>query len=364
VVLTSTNAVHYLMERGLLDPSSVVDGDIMILEAPRRNRNFKVIRRKQPGFFLKQVKKWDQASMATLQVEAHCYQLAASHPDFAALGGIMPRFYAYDASRSILVTELVSDSESVSEHQLRSGAFPVEIGARLGEAFGLYHRETRNKTYEASVNAAFPRRAPWILSYHQTTAPYMAQLSGGNVQLLNLLQSYPAFAEQLDRIRTEWRPTTLIHGDIKWDNCILHPNGGGQYAVKVVDWELADWGDPCWDVAAIFSQYLSQWIHSLPLHTGLPPSQLVEMTQLPMGKLQPSLQAFWLAYSKSLDLDSKAARTLLERSMRYTGARMIQTAYEYMQSQQQLTPTTPILLQACLNILSEPKEAITELLGL
>jgi hypothetical protein len=364
VVLTSSNVVHYLMERCLLHPSSVVDGDIVILEAPRRNRNFKLIRRKQPGFFLKQVQKWDQASVATLQCEAHCYQLAASHPDFAALGGIMPRFYAYDSTRSILVTELVTDAESVSEHQHRTGTFPLEIATRLGEAFGLYHRETRNKTYDATVNSAFPRRVPWILSYHLTSPQYTAQLSGGNVQLLNLLQRYPAFAEQLDRIRTEWRPTTLIHGDIKWDNCILHPNGSGQLAVKVVDWELADWGDPCWDVAAIFSQYLSQWIHSLPLHTGLPPSQLVEMTQLPMGKLQPSLQAFWLAYSASLGLDAKAARTLLERSMRYTGARMIQTAYEYLQLQQQMTPITPMVLQACLNILAEPKEAIVELLGL
>src|SRR5258708_26860880 len=125
--------------------------------------------------------------------------------------------------RSILVTALVSDAESVSEHQHRSGAFPVDIGTRLGEAFGLYHRETRNKTYDASVNSAFPRRVPWILSFHLTTPQYTSQLSVGNVQLLNLVQRYPAFSEQLDRIRTQRRPTTLVHGDIQRDNCILPP---------------------------------------------------------------------------------------------------------------------------------------------
>ena len=45
MLLTSTNIVHYLLERGLVSAEQVVDGDYMVVEAPRRNRNFKVMKR-------------------------------------------------------------------------------------------------------------------------------------------------------------------------------------------------------------------------------------------------------------------------------------------------------------------------------
>ena len=49
---------------------------------------------------------------------------------------------------------------------------------------------------------------------------------------------------------------------------------------------------------------------------------------------------------------------------RYCGARMIQTAYEYLQYSQQISQPTLFLLQASMNILSNPQEAIYELLGM
>jgi hypothetical protein len=59
MVLTPLNLVHLLIERGFITADSVVDGRYLAIESSRRQRSFKVIRRGLPGYFVKQVKRWD-----------------------------------------------------------------------------------------------------------------------------------------------------------------------------------------------------------------------------------------------------------------------------------------------------------------
>ena len=57
-----------------------------------------------------------------------------------------------------------------------------------------------------------------------------------------------------------------------------------------MDWELADWGDPCWDVAAIFSAFIVFWIQSLPLAQGEGIQQAMKISQFPIEKMQPAMR--------------------------------------------------------------------------
>jgi hypothetical protein len=50
--------------------------------------------------------------------------------------------------------------------------------------------------------------------------------------------------------------------------------------------------------------------------------------------------------------------------MRFGAARMIQTAYETMQFSPQISPHALCMLQVSFNILREPSEAVSHLLGL
>ena len=64
--LTAYNLPHYLMSKGLISAQSVVDGDFVLAEAGRRNRNFKVMRRQQPGLFVKQIKSMEAQAITTI----------------------------------------------------------------------------------------------------------------------------------------------------------------------------------------------------------------------------------------------------------------------------------------------------------
>jgi hypothetical protein len=374
MIITKETVAHYLLGRGLLSFDSVVDGDLLVVEATSRNRNFKVIRAENPGYFVKQVKTFDAQAVETMRYETACYWLSHHDPDFEPLRALMPKFYDSDPARHALVIELLPEGGSLSDYHRQLGSFPVEVGVQLGRILGTYQREMgRRLRDDGAKSNSFARRVPWILSLHQLNQNIFGQLSAANTQVLNIVQSYPDFPATLDRLRERWRFDSLIHGDIKWDN--LHvtvdsdgeenkEGANGKMNLRLIDWELADFGDACWDAGAVFQSYLSFWVFSMPAVAGVPAEQLVGSAQFPVERMQPAIRAFWKTYVETRGLNHEEARDALERSVSYGAARMIQTAYEYMFHAPQITTSALYLLQLSLNILKSPREATASLLAL
>ena len=127
---------------------------------------------------------------------------------------------------------------------------------------------------------------------------------------------------------------------------------------------MADWGDACWDLAGIFSAYLSFWVQSLPGNGMANPEALVAQARFPIERMQPAIRSFWDTYTQCRDVLGQAARDLLRRTVLYTGARNIQTAFEFLQTSPQASSGTVLLLQLSMNILANPEEASRELLGI
>jgi thiamine kinase-like enzyme len=48
-----------------------------------------------------------------------------------------------------------------------------------------------------------------------------------------------------------WSARAPIHGDVKWDNVLARREPSGAWRLWLIDWELAGWGDPGWDVAGL-----------------------------------------------------------------------------------------------------------------
>jgi hypothetical protein len=363
VILSPENLVYYLLERGLVTPESVVNSGIEISEIPRRNRNFKIKQRNGPGYFLKQVRQWEPETLRTLQSEAQCYRLATEDPTFSDLASIVPHFHSFDPRRSVLVTELLDGAETVNEHHFRNAAFPVEVAQQLGRTFGNYHRKAILNP-PGTLDGMFSRRPAWALSMHDMPPHTVPNLSGGIHQLLGMVRQFPQFGTALEKLRAEWRFEVLLHGDIKWDNCVLCPGSNGDLQLKIVDWEMADWGDSCWDLAGIFSAYLSFWVQSLPANGAANPDMLVAQAQFPIEKMQPAMQSFWNTYCECRELPPKAAQELLLRTVLYAGARNIQTAFEVLQTSPTANAGTVLLLQLSMNVLGNPETASRELLGI
>jgi len=364
MILSSRTLVHYLLERGLVAPETVVDGDYSAREMTRRNRNFRVLRGALPGLFVKQSADWEPFSTETLRREATCYLLARDDPDFAALGEMMPRFVDFDAPHFILTVELLPTAETLADHLGRGDDVPRRVAERLGTLLGRYHRHAGSRARDAARDSAFPRGLPWILNVMHHNPASVGPVSAGNRALVEMLGRYPAFGPALDAVRDGWRRDALVHGDLKWENFLVLPSPAPDAPpeLRIVDWELADFGDACWDVGSVFQAYLSSWLLSIPaaVPAGARPA---ELATLPVERMQPAIHAFWAAYSGMLGLDAAGSAERLRRSILFAAARLIQTAWEYTVSTEHVPANVLYLMQVAMNVLTRPDDAVRHLLG-
>jgi hypothetical protein len=364
MILSRSNVVHYLLDQGLLSYDAVVDDDLMVADSTRRNHNFKVLCGAGQGFFIKQVKAGDRQIAANLAAEATCYHLARGIPEWPALGAIVPRDVLYDRQRHILVTELLPNAESLMEYHFRLKAFPPEAAALFGGQLGRLHGQPAPPLEGRPEASKFRRQPPWALSAHCDRL--FAEISGGSSKLFQIIQGFPDFQRTLDAMRDNWRYDQLVHGDLKWENCVIYPlaSGDGNLGGRIVDWELADLGEPAWDVGGMLQSYICFWVISMRFDADRSLAAVEKTAAYPIERMQPSIRAFWQAYVDELKIDTEAADAMLIRSVRYGAARMIQTAYEALQYTAELSPTALALLQVSLNVLKDPKRAAVELLGL
>ena len=356
--LTAANLPHYLTSRGLLDPEAIVAGDVGVLDASRRNRNFKVLRGAAPGLFVKQMREMQPDAMLTLRREAACYEIAAGHP---ALSRLMPKLVRYEPTRHVLVLELLPEAESLLGYHGRMRGFPPEIGRLLGQGLGVYHGQAGGLIEDERLNGLLARQIPVILTLGRGGHGMLGHFGRIGPAVSALLQQHAEFQALLDALGAEWRFDSLIHGDMKWDNVLVFP-APVELDFRIVDWEMADCGDAGWDVGAVLQSFLSAWITSMPIGSGLPPDAYVGMASQPLEAMRPVLRAFWQSYASTRGFDAERGRRELERCMRFGAARLAWSAVEQRLYVPELDPTATALLQVSLNVLKDPARAVRELL--
>ncbi len=362
-MLSSNDLVHYLLEQNLITFDSVVDGDLTIAATRSRNHNFRVIRRGSTNFFVKRALPTDEQTRLTLHREAVWYQTVNNAEVFSKLREYLPIYYGYDPDYPLLVIELIPNGISLREYHNLVRSFPVKIGQLIGQALAACHSISEH-TVSAQAQDLFQFHLPWILTVDLHSRPFHNALSPANLELLTIVRQDPEFDKLLTDLRNRWHRTALVHGDMKWDNCIVYPiaENDPPTSFKVVDWETFGLGDPGWDIGAIFHAYLAYWVWSMPVIENSTITQLIDNARFPIETMQPALQAFWQTYREELQLSESQANDLLIQSVMFSGARLLQTTYESMYQSVRLTAHAIYMVQLGQNLLSSPEEAIEILL--
>jgi hypothetical protein len=364
--LTATSLPSYLIGRGLVDADAVVDGDLAILEAGRRNRNFKVFRGSLPGLFVKQVNNaasWEP--VVTVQREASLYGAVKARPSLAALSRVAPRLVDYNPVNCSLITELVPDGESFAERYDRTEVIPEAAGAALGYSMAIYHSLPREALAELASALALPVQIPWVLNFEPMTMAPLSQFGAGGPILAAALQIHPALYRCLIGLRYEWTIDSFIHSDIKLDNLVISEESDVDMPteVRVVDWELGDLGDASWDVGGILA---SAWVHALlPLAvaSGTSAAPSVAQAQKRLVGMQPALRRFWAGYVTNRGLTG-VARPYLERSLRFAAGRLVLSVFEFLHGTPQMNLALAAMLKLGEDIALNPGRAASELIGL
>ncbi|HEV2803283.1 MAG TPA: phosphotransferase [Pyrinomonadaceae bacterium] len=367
MILTRQNVAFYLLERGLLSMKDLVCEGISVSEQFQRNRNFRVSRPGRGGFFVKQPEEWSEWGQrySTLVREAACYQLAR---DNAHLEKLLPKFHDFSAQSHVLVVEMIEPARSMNAMHSETGEFPPALAALLGRQLAVCHVEFGKMLRFLDREHPFIGEVPWILKPDDLHDFVSDGQSAGQARLVGIMKNNRQLYEQLKALADTWQINGIIHGDMKWHNCLIHnaeSNDPGEAAIRIVDWELADSGHVAWDVAGILQGYLSLWIQSMNLSAECGTvEEMAATAALPLEEMQPSIRAFWEGYVERLDVPAVVVQMLRRRSVEYAAARLLQTAFEDRQEEPLLGAYIVLLMQLSSNIMSEPEAAAEQLLGL
>lgn len=358
-MLNHAQIVHYLMDRGLLEAGTVLDGKLRMVDLSHRNHNTAVI---TPGrcYLIKQAA--EAAGDEGIANEAVLYSLFSNllKEEREAFVRLLPRCFGYDAVRRLIILEFIKNARDIQQHHINRRALPEHIAESLGESLALLHMASRRAG--AAAVALRSDEPPWPLSIHEPGYLLIRESSEANIQMIRAIQQFREFCTLLNSLRRDWRADTLIHFDLKWENCLV-VGRRKPIMVKIVDWELARIGDPQWDVGTVFSAYLHFWLLFVPISAGVPIESSLQCARHPLQSVQRALRAFWHSYARQMHLGPTDSERLLLRAVRYSSASLLRFCYEQLQTSVTLTANVVSALQLSFNILNAPERAASELFG-
>lgn len=343
--INESNIPHYLLSNGYIDSKSLVDGDLVITENSSRNKNYKVTCG-PGGFLLKQVRQHDADKIYSLSIEATCYWLANNEDKFTSLVPHMPVYLQYDTKNSILILELLPDATDVHQYYLQNRLFPADLAQKKAIALSACHSCGKHIA-EQDERSLFRMQLPWIFDIDTKPLQHFQIKNRADIEILELVKGNAEFLSLINLMKSQWNKTCLIHGDVKWSNFLVQSNSGN-IVLKLIDWEIADIGDPCWDIAGIIHSYLVLWVFS----------------DFNPADMHASIRQFWDFYASEMKLSIDEKESMLTKSIQYAGIRTIQTCMESTYRSDSLHYKTAQALQLGLNILKYPKEIRKDLLGL
>lgn len=360
------DAVARLVDWDLIDAAAVVDGNFEVSSIARRNLNLRLERDRGPGLLIKQPDPAIPNGRRTLRTERAFYAFCDEESRAAPVARWMPRMWAAFANEDVLAIELVAGARPLWDEVREHGAAEPSLAPprALGEALGTLH-----STFERPEVAAdsrldgLERQPPPAFDIHLPYPSVLRRIGPAQRELTRMIQGEPAVCEALERARAGWRFPTVIHGDVRFDN-VLVCDAEGARSVVLVDWELVQRGDPAFDVAGALASFARVWLLSLPLDSDLDAIERVSAARIPLAALHPLVAAFWDGYRGAAGGSGAAADDLLGRAVLFSGAVLIQSAWEYCYRAEQPSSLAVLLLQLAANILTDPTRKALDLYGL
>ena len=330
-------AIEHLRRLRLIDPADIVAEGIVVRDASRRHHLNLVegpsrVAVKLPG---------SEGPAHALERERRALEWLADGHD-----GLGPLMLAWDPTSQLLVTELL-DGETLDDHASRLGFDFPQTAARLGARLGALHA--------ASAHSDFAADVPSIFRLHRPSPAALGHRTRGQLELVRMVQRAPAACAALDDARRDWRATAFIHGDVRWHNVIVTaPRGAGDGAVRLVDWESAGRGDPCWDVGSCVAAATLDWLSAAAGFASDPAAA----ADLALAQARPTVGALWRAWADRVGLTSRTAVEARERAARLAGARLVQFAHEIAGETDRLEPTAALAALVGVDVLARSREAV------
>jgi Ser/Thr protein kinase RdoA (MazF antagonist) len=296
--------VQILTEESLVSCQDASDGRLLVEDLSRSHVVTRVTPPAGPPVVVKMPGPANLSIGRGLASELMVYRLAAWVDGVAAA---VPTPVVIDEARQVLV--LRGDEVRISLAELlwaSPGELPWAAKA-LGAATGGWHRDTVGL-------AMAPPSPPFALELELRSEAALAVLGDEARVLARCLLADPDASGALRAVIAGWAAESVIHGDLKWDNCLVDDTEAAARRLRVIDWELAGFGDPAWDVGCALAEH---YVAGALLPERLGPRR------------EDAIALLLRAYADAAQMDRARLDAFPARVATATAARLVQCAVEH-----------------------------------
>jgi thiamine kinase-like enzyme len=364
MLLTETNMIHYLLDRGLFDAGSFVNGNFSCQSGQNRHTHFIINKEFDTHrFFVKQSFTNPEKS-ASLQREGLFYEFAAANDQFQALLKYLPEILLLDIKYSILIVEYLGEYINLHDWLMKGKAKEntARVAGELAAALYTLHSITDAGNPEMKPGGFFNEYRPWILRLPEMkTNITKGARSEAEDNGLKLIFSIPGFVQLIEQAAKLWEPSCIIHGDCKMNNFLFkQKQNAEEFQLKLIDWELVNTGDPLWDLATVFQSVLTIWVISEdPLFKNTNAGNTFDT-----NAMQQFISACWKKYAELQNWNAPVGKEKIEKCTAFCALRLLHACFETTPGAKSLRPYSARLLQLAHNILLNPAAAGEKLLGI
>lgn len=257
IALDLSNLHNFLISRGLISEEEVISSQYSVQQFDHRSKVFVVKKGSDEGLFIKQIKSTQDPMPYLLQKDATTLWNIEHEAAFSELKPFSVEYHGYDVPHQALITEFSIGYVNFEEYLLQKPDINNDLISRLVKVLRYVHIPFLELPEIPSVYF-YPRSRPWVFEilsldeHNNWVLPHYAAIG-------QAVYNHVAFGEELSKASAEWKISSFIHGDIKWTNFLITDKLDTP-DVKLIDWEMADIGDPLWDVAGLIQCILKDGV--------------------------------------------------------------------------------------------------------
>lgn len=339
--------------------------DISVERAHGRNDNTIVRCKGRGSYFVKRAYAADSSARHLLSYEASFCRFCNERDETRRLRGLVPQLVAYDPEGSAFAYELLEEASPLwsAYNDASAGATTVAVALELGKRLAQLHLRC-SEVASAEARDWIASRIPGAFTIHRPAPADLSVLSTGAHKLVSIVQQRWNMCEAVDALRQEWKNISILHGDIRSENALVCYEDGSKKRpiVNFVDFETAQFGDPAWDVAGALQDAVLFWLYSMTPNADV--NLMIASATHSLSEIQTIVRAFLLGYSSEYRLDPGDSGRFIERAIRFSAVRMLQSAYESAADAHDLPAPAVLLLQLAENVLNDPRGAMRGFYGL
>jgi aminoglycoside phosphotransferase (APT) family kinase protein len=159
---------------------------------------------------------------------------------------------------TVLVTEDAAGFAALDRRRAQAGGSSPAWAAVVGRCLAAVHTGVTPARLPQSDPARYLLRA-WTTGHP----------SGGTAAFLREFDLADALADAV----AGWRPSSLVHGNVRTRTVLCADSPEGRRPLLFVDWSRAGHGDPRWDVGCLIAGYLAGWLRRAGDGTAFAPVQ-------------------------------------------------------------------------------------------